>query len=989
MQSRLGLRELVAVSLLTSILAFTLPADIGDPLALLFFFVCSGLMIGAARKHEGATRQTAWLLAATATLIAVGVLVRGIHGELIGEAQPMPSPADLIHVPGYLIFLATIWRVHRARAVRRDLDAWLDAIAIVLAAVIVMWVVFLGDFILDPEFSVGLRVLNTTYNVIILIAGAILLRITSTPGFRPVSYYILGVSGIAYFVSDIAATYSLIRGTGLTLAVGLSPIVYGLAAAAIRHPTSTMLTRRHREREIRVGPLRLVVVSMTILTPLVIPILGVRNSVVSNVVLVTLSAVLAIVVVARVVRILSLQEQATQLDRSLAEEVGRLAALESAAAVRRELTTSVRRLVPGAAVVRLATGTEGHFTVDLPSNLATDALTEVVLHDHEPSPSEERVLQTLVRDAGLLAASAEGVAASARQESEAVANRKIAENERRFRALVQNSSDVVMVLSGHGTVEYVSDAVATVLGRPGDDFLGRNLNWVLHSNDVDAATKLFVSVLEGNDTQRVHEFRAYHADGTIRLFESIMTDMRHVPEVSGVVLNVSDVTERRSLERDLRDAETIDPLTLQLNRKAFLEEVNTAQRRASVTGSAVAIAIIDLDDFKTLNDALGPMLADRALIETAQRIRRAVRVGDIVARLGGDEFGVLMADGYSENEAIGTAERIIEDLAEPFTIERHPITLTATSGLAIDIGGAMTSTQLLRHADTALTTAKAQLPGRALMFEEAMAARVSERLDLRTGLDSALESGALRLVYQPIVSVESGRIVSMEALARWRHPERGEVSPAVFIPIAEESNAIIKLGEWALRTACAQVRIWDELGFRDFSVSVNMSGHQLREDDVIARVKTILAESRVDPARIVIEITESVLIDDTDFIAERIRMLRALGVSLAIDDFGTGYSSLSYLQRYEFDILKIDRAFVSPLAAEGAKEREIVAAIITLARGLGATTVAEGIEQPDEYAVLQELGCDRAQGYLFHRPIEVGAISATLIDDAATHAQAA
>ncbi|MGI9606609.1 MAG: putative bifunctional diguanylate cyclase/phosphodiesterase [Acidimicrobiales bacterium] len=558
----------------------------------------------------------------------------------------------------------------------------------------------------------------------------------------------------------------------------------------------------------------------------------------------------------------------------------------------------------------------------------------------------------------------------------------IVASERRFRSLVQHASDIVIVLDNEGNVEYISDSVEVSLGHGVDAFMGQSLLWVIHEKDRDAGLQQFDSVVSSPGQQERIEFRALHADGSIRLFESLMTDMRHIDEVSGIVLNVSDMTERRSLERDLRDAETIDPLTLQLNRKAFLDEVNTALRRASVTGDAVAIAIIDLDDFKTINDALGPMLADRALVETAQRIRRAVRVGDVVARLSGDEFGVLMPDGYSQLEAVAATERIMAELRLDFSLEGHSVQLESTAGLAMDVGGSELATHLLRSADTALSLAKTAARGQAMMFEESMGEAVSERLTLRAALDSAIDDGGLRLAYQPIISVESGNIVSMEALARWNHAERGNISPGVFIPIAEESTAIIRLGEWALRSACNQVQTWEAEGLDGFTVSVNMSGHQLREDAVISRVATILEETAVDPARIIIEITESVLIDDTDFIAHRIRLLRELGVGLAIDDFGTGYSSLSYLQRYEFDYLKIDRAFVVPLADERRfKEREIVAAIINLARGLGATTVAEGIEGLPEYGVLRTLGCDRAQGFLFHRPMEVGQIADTFQAD--------
>jgi len=311
----------------------------------------------------------------------------------------------------------------------------------------------------------------------------------------------------------------------------------------------------------------------------------------------------------------------------------------------------------------------------------------------------------------------------------------------------------------------------------------------------------------------------------------------------------------------------------------------------------------------------------------------------------------------------------------------HTLTLQSTAGVVLDTDGSNTGVSLLRNADTALDAAKQNHRGETVIFEESMGEAASERIELRNTLETAIRENQLRLVYQPIVSIETGTIVSMEALARWEHPTRGAISPVVFIPIAESAGLIVELGDWALRSACTQVVNWAADGMDNFTVSVNMSGHQLREENIITRVKHILRDTGVDPRRITIEITESVLIDDTDFIEQRINALRELGLKLAIDDFGTGYSSLSYLTRYEFDVLKIDRSFVIPLAdSNRVREREIVGAMISLARSLGAVTVAEGIEEPAEFDVLKSLGCDFAQGYLFWRPLELEAVPQAFAD---------
>jgi len=700
----------------------------------------------------------------------------------------------------------------------------------------------------------------------------------------------------------------------------------------------------------------------------------------------------ALVVLVTVRMLLLLREQQTtnELDQKLASELAALGTANSVDQIRVQLTDSASALLPLGHGCRLLQHSPDNRTSDvfpLPENLTTSDAHFLVVDAAEPlPPARAQVLSTLVRDAGLIGASVEGVAATAKQESEREANERLAVSERRFRALVQNSNDVVIVMDEVGCVKFATESTERTLGYHVDELMDQPLSRILHEKDRAAAERFFFSVVDGAAHQRRYEFRGLTAAGEVRLYESVVTDMREVEGIEGFVLNAADVTDRRRLERDLKDAETIDPLTMQYNRKAFLDEIDIANRRASVTGDPIAVAIIDLDDFKTINDALGPVQADRALVEVAHRIRQSVGVNDVIARLSGDEFGILLADIDSSMGAVAEVERILRELVAPLTISDFTITAKATAGVFVDSSGLEDAIGFLKNADTALTVAKGTNRGSAVLFEDTMAEAVEQRLDLRTTLEIALETRGLRLAYQPIIDTFTGQIVSLEALARWTHPDRGEISPNVFIPIAESSGLISRLGDWALKTACKQVVAWDKAGYSFFTVSVNVSGHQLREDDYIQRVREILDATGVDPTRIIVEITESVLIDDTDFVASRIRSLRELGLALAIDDFGTGYSSLSYLQRYEFDYLKIDSGFVRPLGNDDdAQEREIVSAIVQLAQGLGAITVAEGIENVEEMTALEKLGCDRLQGFLFYRPIEVEAIEGALassIDEA-------
>ncbi len=961
-------------ALLVSALALALPATPSGLLIIAWAMGTSIAFIRIGRHREGDARL--WRpLGLVGFAMAGGILVRGLHGAAIGVDQPIPSYADLIHMPAYVAFNATILRVHRTRATRRDAGAWLDSLAICGALIIGLWVAGLGEFAFDETVSLLSRTLNLTYNALVVVGFAIILRISATPGNRPSAYYFLGVAAGTFVITDLAGTYALGGDSGVLISVALSPLVFGFITAALLQPSAGEVMRRHEETEQKLGLLRFGVAVMTTLSPLAILLLDVSTDRRPLRIALCMALVQATVVAARLGVLIQNQQRMRLIERQTSMEIAALARdLEHRPNdVPHLVVRALGRLGFSAVIADSRESPANAQRFEIGSGAAPVGTIDVI----RPALSahQRQAVENLVREAGAIHANSETIRVTQELQLQAAAMDIAERNERRFRALVQNSTDIVIVVDQDAVVQYVSDPVEAATGHVPDDFVGQSLEWVIHPNDFPAAAAIFASVVGGEVEQRAHEFRAFHTDGSIRLFEAVMTDMRAIPEVGGIVFNASDVTDRRRLERDLKDAETVDPTTLQLNRTAFIEAVATAQRRASVTGVRTVAVIVDLDDFKSINDDLGSDRADHVLVEVAQRIRRAVRLHDPVARLNGDEFGILLADGYSDIEALAAIERVLVEVGQPFAIDGIDVKLNATAGLVGDDDGRLDASQMLRRADTALSAAKATTPGGALVFEETMEEVISERLGLRRALDHALDNDLLRLAYQPILDAASGEIVSMEALSRWTHPDRGPVSPAVFIPIAEETGDIIRLGDWVIRSAARQIFAWEIAGFENFTVSVNMSGHQLREDDVITKVASIVEETGLDPSRLIVEITESVLIDDTDFIAQRLRDLRSLGVSLAIDDFGTGYSSLSYLQRYEFDILKIDRSFVIPLAdPERIREREIVRSIISLARGLGAKTVAEGIEGEAEYEVLQELGCDRVQGFLFHQPLEVGQI---------------
>jgi diguanylate cyclase (GGDEF)-like protein/PAS domain S-box-containing protein len=444
-----------------------------------------------------------------------------------------------------------------------------------------------------------------------------------------------------------------------------------------------------------------------------------------------------------------------------------------------------------------------------------------------------------------------------------------------------------------------------------------------------------------------------------------------------------DVTERKVLEEQLAYQAFHDPLTGLANRVLFRDRVEHALSRAGRSGAVrehVAVLFLDLDDFKSVNDTLGHAEGDRLLEAVAARLLRATRGCDTVARLGGDEFAVLLEDMAGPDDALTVAERIVAALRAPVGVTGKDVLVSASIGIAHARPDDSTG-ELLRNADVAMYQAKEGGKGCARVFEPAMHAAIVERLTLAADLRHAVDRGELRLLYQPIVELESGRLTGVEALVRWQHPDRGLVAPAVFIPLAEEVGMIVPVGRWVLVEACRQLRSFDGLvspgagpDRGGLTMSINLSGLQLQDPELVAHVAGALAEAGVAPARVVLEITESVLMRHAEETIATLHALKALGVRLAIDDFGTGYSSLSYLQRFPVDVLKIDKAFVDGVA-RGGSDAALARAIIALGDSLGLRTVAEGIEHPEQWAQLAALGCGHGQGYLFARPLTAAALA--------------
>jgi diguanylate cyclase (GGDEF)-like protein len=384
------------------------------------------------------------------------------------------------------------------------------------------------------------------------------------------------------------------------------------------------------------------------------------------------------------------------------------------------------------------------------------------------------------------------------------------------------------------------------------------------------------------------------------------------------------------------------------------------------------LILIDLDDFKTVNDTLGHGAGDELLKHVAVALRQSVRMADLVSRIGGDEFAVLVAIAKEKAEGIRTAERIARALARPFDLPRASIVASASVGVSVYPDDAVDVASLVSSADIALYAAKSVGKNAAVEFHPSMTVEARRRARLETELRKAIETDALHLVYQPQFECRSLRLVGVEALVRWVHPVDGEITPGEFVPVAEDSDLIVALGQWVLRRACRDAARWNANQAHGIQVAVNVSARQLRQTQFAEDVKAVLAESGLSPHLLELELTESQLMANMTAGVEAMRQLRAAGIRLSLDDFGTGYSSLSYLQSFPVNNLKIDRAFVKPLPQDG---QPIVTAIISMAHSFGIGVVAEGVEEPAQLAWLDHAGCDIVQGFLTGKPMSLEAIT--------------
>ncbi len=551
---------------------------------------------------------------------------------------------------------------------------------------------------------------------------------------------------------------------------------------------------------------------------------------------------------------------------------------------------------------------------------------------------------------------------------------QLAASEERYALIVRSTNDGIWDWNLQTNEIHFSPQWKAMLGYSEDELTKRPDEWFsrVHPEDVEKVQSDLMSHLLGYTPHFQNEHRVAKRDGTYRWMLSrgmaLWDSDKSVYRMAG---SLTDITEQKEAEQQLIYTALHDGLTGLPNRALFMDRLKRSLERARLRPDYLfAVVFLDLDRFKVVNDSLGHPIGDQLLVAIARRLEISLRPGDMVARLGGDEFAIILDHLKNVDDATQAAERIQKELSVPFNLSGHEVFASASIGIVLSLTPDDLPEDFLRNADTAMYRAKDHGRGCFELFDKGMHARAVAQSQLENDLRRALTRDEFELHYQPIISLKNWRIMGFEALLRWRHPQQGFISPLKFIPVAEETGIISSIGEWALRQACQQLRVWQDHFPSDppLCMSVNLSGRQFTQPGLIKMINQILTETGIQASSLKIEITESAIIENIDSATAILKQLRALGIKISLDDFGTGYSSLSYLHRFPIDTLKIDRSFVTRMNLP--KNSEIIRTIVTLASNLGMDVIAEGVETREQVIQLTGMNCEYVQGYLLSKPID-------------------
>ncbi len=570
-------------------------------------------------------------------------------------------------------------------------------------------------------------------------------------------------------------------------------------------------------------------------------------------------------------------------------------------------------------------------------------------------------------------------------EEQKAISEELRKSEEHFRGAFDYAAVGMALVGTDGRWLSVNHALCRLVGYSEQELLTTDFQSITHPDDLGENLAELYQMLEGKMVTSTREKRYIHKEGHV-VWATVSSSSVFGEQGKPLhfIVQAQDITERKRAEGQLHRAAFYDGLTELPNRVLFTDHLQLSLARAEKDPNHLfAVLFLDIDRFKNINDSLGHEVGDQLLTAVAGRLQNCVRPEDTVSRFGGDEFAVLLNGVMDVADASAITDRILREIEAPFRLSGYDVFTSASAGVALSTIGYVSTAEILRDADTAMYRAKEEGKNRFEMFDKVMHSRAIHRLQLESELRQALERREFEVYYQPIIDLEANVLSGFEALLRWRHPERGLIPPNDFIPLAEDTELIIPIGQWVLEEACRQTRAWQlrHGGHTPLTISVNLSGKQFKQPDLVDRVKQVLYATGLDATALRLEITESMIMENADAATGMLRQLRSINVQLSIDDFGTGYSSLSYLHRFPVNILKIDKSFVSRMSMDE-ESMGIVETIITLASKLRMNVVAEGIETSEQSEKLKALKCQYGQGYLFSKPVPSDVAEQLVMDDA-------
>ena len=960
-----------------------------------------------------------WFLAAGVLLFITGDTTYKFWHQIMGQQNiPFPSFIDAIYITMYPVLAVGLLLLARKRVPGDDRASLIDALTITLGVGLLSWIFLIGPNVRGPG-TLLVRLTAAAYPLGDVLLLAMLAHLWSNGGFRHVAGRLLAIGTVGTLISDSLYGLANLHASanwhdGNLIDLGWV-VFYACWGAAALHPSMRALSEPKPAVARQTSKSRLILLAgVSLIAPVVLLVEAELGHAVDAPVIAVVAGLMFLLVLLRMGGLVRAHEQSVARERILRKSVAELVAaagrdgIYAAAITGFDALVSGHRDVVGIALAMVNPGEEAAIVgragfvadhessyirsiwTDLRNGLADRTMQSCAVITLPGSESTDRRLVcalapqrklqgvvTITSATGLPVEFTNSIEILAAQVELALDREVMTEviharrSEARFQTLVQNASDVILIVRPDTTITYQTPSALKILGYAAGSLEGVSFTSLLHPDDVEQALAGYTSVAVGAGTSSVTAlWRIRHFDGSWRHVEVIAMNLLSDPTVEGMVLTLRDVSERIALEDELKHQAFHDALSGLANRALFRDRLEHALLRASRSGTSLAVLFIDLDDFKLVNDSLGHAAGDDLLVTVGERITASLRAGDTAARFGGDEFAVLLEETAGPEEAFDVAGRIIAELGAPVMVEDHEIMPRASIGIALSPRGAEDPADLMQAADVAMYAAKAAGKGRYEEYKPELQSAILDRLDRTADLQRAMEAQEFELYYQPIISLDGHELVGHEALIRWNHPERGLLLPGDFIPLAEETGLIVTLGRWVLAEACQQARLW-QLQHPDagrMRMSVNVSARQFQHVDMVEDVARILRDVGLDPHLLVLEITESMLIQNIGVIIERMWELKGLGVAFAIDDFGTGYSSLSYLKDFPIDILKLDKTFVDEVGNSTANSA-LAETIVMLGKNLNLQTVAEGIEATGQLDALRAFGCTFGQGFYVAQPL--------------------